>query len=130
MLTQRWRLPQGGARFGASDEGAKQKPLGKLAGAAVIDRHRLAILARAAARPRSGLWWRVAGALVRRESGSDRVLSFAFGATPITWSAKRGSAQAGKLSWGYLNHDGLVAGNSDIGIAFMYHEACVKESFV
>ena len=25
---------------------------------------------------------------------------------------------------------GLVACNSDIGIAFMYHEACVKESFV
>ena len=23
----------------------------------------------------------------------------------------------------------LVACNSDIGIAFMYHEACVKESF-
>jgi hypothetical protein len=43
----------------------------------------------------------------------------------MKWKAKYGGLEVSEL----VQVKELVACNSDIGIALMYHEACLKESF-
>jgi hypothetical protein len=45
------------------------------------------------------------------------------------FSMRRASPAAVTAEWKRTNNHMLVACNSDIGIALMYHEACMKESF-